>query len=221
MKYLSFLILSFIFSSKSFAEVTLETESSSIIVAAKTPPALTQPNEKVSRAPAATTPVAESETRINLQVSSSLINGKVYFGGKPTKVEFNSIDVDLLFLKKNFVYGLQYNNVYNQASIKINNLGVNLGYKQDFSRVQVLLYGGLGVSNYKESSNLQSINVLGPSVSATAAVNFFVWDSLYLNANYKYLHTMYTSNVSYWGSDHRTDVVYDLHGLGVGLGWSF
>jgi len=245
MKLLLILSLLFLSSSPCLADISLESDIKPIVVEAKPEveerpdfmpvaetkeissanvdrsPATVQENKQEPKEENPITQDKQEDTRVSLQLSNSLLLGNAYFGGKPTHAEFNSYDLDLLVLKKNWLYGTQLDYIFNPGSIRVFNLGINAGFKHDWNRLQLMIYGGLGITNYKEKSNLQDISAYGPSISATAAVNFFVTHNLYLNVNYKYVHAMYTNDLSYWGSNPRGDVVFDLKGLGFGLGWSF
>ena len=247
MKIIPFLLISLLFSTICRADITVESQFKKIVVERHDENEV-QPDFFPDRQPASEGVEVEDEQaplvlektksskktmekvsedsdlsyhRVNLQFSGSLLKGDVYFGGKPTPAELNSYDLELLVLRKHYLYGAQLDYLNNSLNVKIYNLGVNAGLKQDWGRTQFLIYGGLGVSNYAETSKLQNINALGLSVTGTAAVNVFITHNLYVNVNYKYSHPMFTGSKSYWGSDPRSDIVFDVKGLGFGLGWSF
>lgn len=227
MKHLIILILT-LWSTTTFAEVTLVPEKKEIIDLENSENNLkdNKPEPKVKRTVSAEQKVNKKENdnyydKVSIQLSNHFLEGNVYFGGKPTPIELNSYTFDLSLLKENYFYNGKFDYVFNQASIKMYNVSLGAGYKKDLGRISLMLSGNVGIVNYQENSVLQNISAYGPSLSAVASINFYITNSLYLNANYKYSHYMFTNSLSFWGSNPRGDVVFDFQGLGLGMGWSF
>lgn len=162
--------------------------------------------------------------KISIQLSNHFLDGNIYFRGKPTPIEFNSYTSELFLIRKNYFYNGKFDYVFNQGSIKIYNISLGAGYKKDLGKISLMLSGNIGLINYKENSVLQNISAYGPSLSAVAAINLYITNSLYLNANYKYSHYMITNRLlSFWELNPKKDgaIVFDFKGLGIGIGWDF
>lgn len=163
----------------------------------------------------------KGDTSFSIQWSNHLLKGSYNLGKASTDAEFNSYSLELLIRKPTLMYGLAFDSIKNTHSIKINQLGLSIGAYKLWHPLQVSLYGGVLGSNYTEKSSMQNVNVSSIGVHATAAVDIFLGDNFYLNANYKYMHLMFTDGLKYWGDNPRSDMVIDVSGLGLGFGWRF
>lgn len=156
-----------------------------------------------------------------IQGSLQQTNGTVYIGGVDSgKTKFDSYTLEAqLVNSSNILFGVSYDNFTNNRSVNTSQLGVNFGYNFNFDKLNWSVYGGPGLAEYREESELQQINTSSLGLSLATSVSFEIWEGLFAHVNYRYTHQMFTDGISFWGSNPRSDVVFSNHGIGVGLGW--
>lgn len=222
------IILSFILFLSIEAKAQLTVDNDPVIVVHETsvgpnPPAVETETKIVVEEEITEAPEIKADHGLNLYVDRHIHGGNIYFGGEPVPVEFLNYAAGIYYLSESkFSYGLEYNFLTNEESVKITGVSFKLGYQSKVSEI-ISLYGdfGVGGTNYEEVSKLQNMSVTGPSVAASVGALWNFYGGFDLNVSYKYFHAMYTRNFSYYGSNPRDEVAFDLHGLGVGLRWGF
>ena len=165
-------------------------------------------------------PLARAESNFLVKGSVESLTGEVYLGGEKTsRAKFNSYSAEAQYINNGWLFGLSYDAYNNSRSVSNSQLGLNAGYNFKFNKINWSIYGGAGIATYQENSSLQAIETMSSGLRVATAVSFDIYDGLFVELNYKYLHQMFTAGPSYWGQNARTDLVFDVHGPGIGLGW--
>lgn len=168
-----------------------------------------------------TSELPDEEGGWSLQINSALLDGEMYLGKVDSHIQMESISLEAIKRNKILLYQVGLDSIKNTKSIQLYSLTGGLGVFHYWGDFEGHLYGGLLISNYSEQSHMQNVSVSSLGVHATIGANYYMTDNFYLSLNYKYYHLMFVNGLKYWGNDSRTDVVFDLRGLGIGVGWRF
>lgn len=166
--------------------------------------------------------IKKEKKDISIKISNNLLKGNVYFGKSPTPVEFNNNSIELSLLTNKTKYSFSFDFLENNKSINISKLSTTIGYSSSLNNsLKYSLNIGAGILYYEENSPLQEVKQASFDFNSNLSLDYFITNSIFLSLNYKYTHMMFLDGFKYWGTNPRTDIVYDLNGFGIGFGWRF
>lgn len=157
----------------------------------------------------------------NLEFQSKLIEGSQYFGGvQSPKTNLQSLAIN--YSSENS-YGVNFSYIYNGSYLKLYTLSVFKDFMWELNDQSNLgIYLALGSVNYRETSSFQSVSLFGFSNSIGIKGSLKLNEKFSITAGYGNEHHWITKNFfDYWGSDPRSDYVFDLTGPFIGLKWGF
>ena len=147
------------------------------------------------------------------------LDGGVYVGGKKIPASFYLLDVSFKTAKPSFYFGGEFQHLYNESKVKTTSLFAIGGKRWVESWFFWGFEGGLGYSQYEESTAIQQAQANGLGILMRAQVGHEFYKSWSVVGSYNWIH--YTFSDSFWGKDMFDDVAIDQMGLSLSLEFKF